>query len=547
MRHLRHEEESVMVWIDQICIDQSDLTEKKAQVQLMSLIYQRAWNTVIWLGDIPADDAFDVLEDLQNMTTNTFGPLLDEEKERICNPPNMKAGGLEAIERLFSAPWFQRTWTMQEAVLSYEPWVMAGRSICHWEDCVGCTADNQSLGLFRPTTIHARNLGITKANGNDVAPIRLHGFHSANAIWNIRNTDHWNSSLMGTLVRTRHTQATNPLDNVYGTLGLCGNDISIIPDYTMEPTELWRRIAVQILNAEIQEAERMLQRGFGNGLIVVFQLLCCVDHGVDESGDLPSWAVDWSKPRATSSLAYSTSVFNCFYAGQSSATSTSVRVDEIKGILSLNAKVFDTISHLSPILETADLEAAVSDATNTALKTCIAYALAAPANQQTKLLFLGFCKVVTAGKDGSGRHSCPAAFTEILSFLCDAVTRQSPTFDDQIYTLRQQKRRLTLESLKTRSCGRTFVDLKEAFRSAVLNRRLCWTAKGHLGLVPRFAKEGDRVVVVPGSPVPFVVRRASERDAGFSYRFVGECYIDGIMHGEVMADSNLGIVDLDLV
>lgn len=434
--------------------------------------------------------------------------------------------------------------------MSYEPWVMAGTSICHWEDSVGCTADNQNLGLFRLMTIPGRNLDITKATDDDVVPVRLHGSHAASAIWNIRNTDHWNFSLMGTLVGTRHTQATNPLDNVYGTFGLCGNNLSIIPDYTMEPTELWRRTSLQILKADFQHADLMLQRHFGSThyhLFGVFQLLCCVDHPVDEFGDLPSWAVDWSKPRVTSSLAFSTSVLNCFHAGQSSTISSIVRINESKGILSLNAKVFDTITHLSPILENADLEAAVSDTSSTALRECIAYAIPALANWPNKLSFLGFCKAVTAGKDGSGRQSYPAAYTEILSFLCDAVTRQSPTFDDQVYTPRQQKGRLSLGSLETRSCGRTFVGLKEAFKSAVLNRRLCWTTKGHFGLVPRFAKQDDCVVVVPGSPVPFVVRRASESDTGSSYRFVGECYIDGIMHGEVMADNGLELVDLDLV
>ncbi|KAK0732246.1 heterokaryon incompatibility protein-domain-containing protein, partial [Lasiosphaeris hirsuta] len=43
-----------LLWIDAICINQGDETEKTAQVRLMREIYSRAHNTTIWLG--PNDD-----------------------------------------------------------------------------------------------------------------------------------------------------------------------------------------------------------------------------------------------------------------------------------------------------------------------------------------------------------------------------------------------------------------------------------------------------------------------------------------------------------
>lgn len=521
-----------MVWVDQICINQSDLAEKTAQVQLMSLIYQRAWNTVIWLGDFPANSAFDALQELQNNTINASGPLLDEDKERMCSPPHMVPGGFEAIEELFSVPWFQRTWTIQEAVLSTELWVMAGTSTRHWEDTIGCAADNQRLGLFQPTQA-------TESTTDDVAHVRLHGFHAANALWSFKqyfNSCQQKYPLIHALVDTRHTQATNPLDNVYGILGLTRS--SVIPDYELDATELWRNISLQILKAEPQDYT----------LDQACRLLCCVDHDMNDSGNLPSWAVDWSRPRVTTSLGFSTSVTSCFDAGKSSTVTSVFRIRECERILCFNAKIFDTIEHLSPILENADLEAAVSGINNIALRTCITHATSAPANVQTRLSFSGFCKVVTAGKDSSGMLPYPAGYTEILSFLCDAVTGQSPTFPDQVYTPRQRKGRLTLDNLQTRSSGRLFQDLRVAFKAAVLNRRLCWTKKGHLGLVPRFTNRGDCVAVVPGCPVPFVVRRAGERDDGaVLYRFVGEGYVDGIMHGEALADDRIELIDLDIV
>jgi hypothetical protein len=247
-------------------------------------------------------------------------------------------------------------------------------------------------------------------------------------------------------------------------------------------------------------------------------------------------------------------------------------------ILSLQAKVFDEIVHLSPILEKADLKADVSATItkNSALRTCIAHARTIPAQclRRPPLEFSGFCKVMTAGKDGSGRqrypplsekiatlpapgcgkdvlqpdHSKedPKGYYEILSFLTDAITGVKRTFHNQIHTHRQEltgKHRLTADSLKKRSMGNAFHELKVAFRSALLNRCLCWIKKGHLGLVPRFTNQGDKIIVVPGSPVPFVVREVGMR----SYRFIGECYIDGIMDGEAFKTPGRGLEDIDLV
>lgn len=57
LRHFRQEDRSVVLWVDQICIDQENFEEKGQQIPLMSRIYELAVNTAIWLGD--ADDDSD--------------------------------------------------------------------------------------------------------------------------------------------------------------------------------------------------------------------------------------------------------------------------------------------------------------------------------------------------------------------------------------------------------------------------------------------------------------------------------------------------------
>jgi len=416
---------------------------------------------------------------------------------------------------------------------------MAGASRCHWEDCFGMAAVNERLGLFHPTPDQTQELSSPKLTGDSIPSTRLHGFHCAIVIWEIRHASKRSLSLMEALVKTRHTQATQPHDNVYGILGLFENDI--VPDYSMKATELWRNIPLKILDSETEYTERTLRNGVEP--YHAFRFLSCIDHGVDESGELPSWAVDWSKPRVTTSLAYSTSVVDFLNAGRSSGVSCGLSIDQTGKILSLRGKMFDDILALSPIFENANLDAAVSTADETALTKCIAYGKTTPGNCPVQFSFLGFCKVVTAGKDGSGRRKYPDDYTEILSFLCDAVTGKSPTFRGQLYTRWQRGGWLKAADLKSPSMGVKYQELQEAFKSALLNRRLCWTKKGHLGLVPRFAKQDDHVVVVPGSPVPFVVRPFVKR----TYHFIGECYIDGIMDGEALKNQGQLLEDIGLV
>lgn len=74
-----------MIWADQICINQSDKAEQQAQIQLMSLIYSRALETVIWLSDKSAQDAFDAIWDLEDATISHSGPLPIESKDKASN------------------------------------------------------------------------------------------------------------------------------------------------------------------------------------------------------------------------------------------------------------------------------------------------------------------------------------------------------------------------------------------------------------------------------------------------------------------------------
>ena len=129
-------------------------------------------------------------------------------------------------------------------------------------------------------------------------------------------------------------------------------------------------------------------------------------------------------------------------------------------------------------------------------------------------------------------------FAPIFALLFDCATVQSPSIPDQPPPHSNPKKRLTLDKLDFRRPQKTYRRMQLAFSAAVTARRFAATKKGHMGLMPRGAMLGDSVCVIFGSHVPFLVRRVPHDEAGTNrYQLVGECYLQGIMNGEVMAST----------
>jgi hypothetical protein len=64
---------------------------------------------------------------------------------------------------------------------------------------------------------------------------------------------------------------------------------------------------------------------------------------------------------------------------------------------------------------------------------------------------------------------------------------------------------------------------------ATFRRRLIFTKTGYLGLAPENVQPGDRVVILMGGQLPFVLRPVDRH-----HLLVGEAYVQGIMDGEAM-------------
>ncbi|KAF2730318.1 HET-domain-containing protein, partial [Polyplosphaeria fusca] len=87
-----------IIWIDAMCINQNDPTERDHQVAFMKDIYTRASRVIVWLGS--AADNSDAVMDY-------IGTIIPE--------PNLtEHKSWESVSALLSRPWFSRVWIQQE-------------------------------------------------------------------------------------------------------------------------------------------------------------------------------------------------------------------------------------------------------------------------------------------------------------------------------------------------------------------------------------------------------------------------------------------------
>ncbi|KAK5007101.1 hypothetical protein LTR28_005684, partial [Elasticomyces elasticus] len=147
LRHFRHQYAGVRkLWVDAICIDQSNLKEREAQVSIMKAIYHFAKTVLIWIGEAgpEGDIAFEALhrirqdfrDELPDLETLLDGHVLEEytaihsyfghkSGRRELNEPfsetsmafSSSTAPWDALRSLLHREYFSRVWIIQEIAL----------------------------------------------------------------------------------------------------------------------------------------------------------------------------------------------------------------------------------------------------------------------------------------------------------------------------------------------------------------------------------------------------------------------------------------------
>ncbi|KAH7228467.1 heterokaryon incompatibility protein-domain-containing protein [Fusarium redolens] len=119
--------DKILLWIDQICIDQENYIERQFQVTLMSKIFRQAQRVICWLG--PDDENTKIAFDLSTVLAIEGSDLASgkEPMQRLVeagfihdisdlvNPAKVP---LSALAWLVKNTWFGRLWIVQEVALA---------------------------------------------------------------------------------------------------------------------------------------------------------------------------------------------------------------------------------------------------------------------------------------------------------------------------------------------------------------------------------------------------------------------------------------------
>ncbi|OAF99362.1 HET-domain-containing protein [Paraphaeosphaeria sporulosa] len=489
LTHLRSQTDSIFLWIDQICINQEDVQEKQKQIPLMGLIYSHATSTVIWLGDERGDDpqlAFDTLQTVHERLIWFDGEIRSEDFERLRFPAPAASEWVE-VSRMFSRPWFERLWVVQEAVLSKNLYVKCGKAVVAWEDFAlwSSTAESCGIGAFLADGAPATKNQSGLSTMNELSTLRMY-----------LQTQETPSSLLEALVTTRYANASD--------------------------------VSVRDVFLEASIAEFPME---------IFRLLSCVDHDRPVS---PSWVPDWTLPRATESLGYLTRSWSLYSAcgpmfdsATGKAYDTEYALEDSNTVLVIPGIVVDTIAAVGEPLDEEPFMF-ISDDNIRANPTWLSYLMMAKAvtsYSTGETVWDAFWKTLAAGKDGSSHGTTPQEYSEVLSLIVDKCMDEEQHIPGQPYTARRQKGFFTLKSLTSRKPKQTLDDMRKAFRSAMHCRAFAITRKGHFCLVPRRTKVNDAIVVLQGGHVPFVVR-GQKMVVTKGFELIGETYVHGIMKGE---------------
>ncbi|XDG08093.1 hypothetical protein ABKA04_007708 [Annulohypoxylon sp. FPYF3050] len=228
LRHLRDRESSRCLWIDAICINQEDVSERNAQVRRMRLIYSLAERVVMWIGE----ETYESKLALETLTYIGSQIEADASLSLIAHAPNAKDTEMHdptyvpsyipetwvAISSLFARPWFSRAWVLQEHQLSSAQSIMQ----CGTVTC-----------LFNPIRRAILTLSLKQKLPQNLF-LRLNAFSRPLGTPGKQN-------FARLLLFARSIDCTDPRDRVYAILGLAPQPVveRIHPMYSLSTREVY--------------------------------------------------------------------------------------------------------------------------------------------------------------------------------------------------------------------------------------------------------------------------------------------------------------------
>ena len=509
------------LWVDSVCIDQTNNEEKSRQVQLMCEIYRRATRTLIWLGVESVNSTAGLAlanrlykasqsGEKKNGAKRSWWPTANQDQLTIVPSKTWKA-----FFDLFNRPWFTRAWVVQEVVVSSNLWIVCGDKVIHWSVLVGA--------FFHVVLTQAW-------------VFEYHGMPNLNVFLLLQLSQQEYTQGLQTmhyevLLRHREAQASDARDHIFAFYGLsCRVSLKrhgIEPDYNVGKEQIYRRLAI----ATLEEASNL-------DFLSIPRLT--------RTSGLPSWVPDWScsEPVCFSLLQlemrHTNTVNHGIPAAASNQSTYSPVIDEANDCLEVSGYVFDAVTSISQqwILQ--------KPTGNLSIR---AQAMILQANQ----VLVHDWENVTGAWSGAEYPTGESMYevtwqTLVVGTFLKTKEEMRGAFN------KSEKRQWYLRLLHKLRLGgfvwayMLFLLVEQLLRllgipnpeitfrtlvPAMISRRAAMTEKGFVGMVAGIAQAGDRVALFKGGKLPFVIR--PKGDSG--WELIGDCYIHGIMHGEAWDEA----------
>jgi heterokaryon incompatibility protein (HET) len=309
------------IWIDAICIDQSNLLERERQVALMGELYQRAESVIAWLGpeSVETCGSYTVVDRLSSVSVipeslsevsslqQTYSgfkmkDIVDPEvyKTKLGILPLQIEHWLAFISFL-TRPYFSRAWIVQEVTFAKSIVCVCGTLVFDWDKLAAAAWFLIYTGWDMCLhTTYFRNYILRETDPGVYAPVMreiLRPLHSVFYL-NKRRVSRSENNLAAlgvVIIDHRSTSASDPRDKIYALIGIANRQ--------KEPSlEHWRmiqpsyRISVEQVYTSATRAICLYRKSLNF-------VLTCREHGYRRKIiSLPSWVPDYSADAVIDSI-----------------------------------------------------------------------------------------------------------------------------------------------------------------------------------------------------------------------------------------------------
>lgn len=260
LTQLRDVKKARTLWIDAVCINQKNDTEKTAQVMIMGKVYSQASRVLVWLsGDEPPG----LLDDIA-----TFGN--DQERHFTESPLSLLV--LSMID------WWHRAWTFQEAALARNILFHVGNKYFDLKDLEAyCNSLHQHL--FQSNACCRAAF--------DEEPVSQTVFASALAtlqqLFNSRGIiSQGKQGLLTLILGNKDRAATDPRDKVYAYLGLAHGIPAEFVRYELPLKDWVIHISTKLIQHDMDL--EIVRHASPSGM---------ARDDKERISGLPSWCPDW--------------------------------------------------------------------------------------------------------------------------------------------------------------------------------------------------------------------------------------------------------------